>query len=254
MVTSIISWNVNGIRAVQKKGFIDWLHSENPDILCIQETKAHKEQLDDALISPKGYVTHWHSGIKKGYSSVATFSKEEPLSVSTLEIEEFDNEGRAQIIEFKTVTVLNCYFPNSQPERARLDYKLRFNNAILDKMNELTAAGKNVVLCGDYNVAHTAIDLKNPKPNENNAGYYIEERNWMSKFLDNGYIDTFRHFNKDPDHYTWWSYRFKARERNIGWRIDYHAVNESFINQVKESIILKEILGSDHCPIKLVLK
>ncbi|OGI11534.1 MAG: exodeoxyribonuclease III [Candidatus Margulisbacteria bacterium GWF2_35_9] len=247
----LISWNINGIRAIQKKGFLDWLDQESPDILCVQEIKANQSQLDEELINPVGYISSWQSATKAGYSGTAVFCKKQPKSVLNLGIDEFDSEGRVQILEFDQFSLINTYFPNSQPERKRLDYKLRFFDAILKYSNKAVANGKNIIMCGDYNVAHTAIDLANPKTNENNAGYYIEERDAMSKFLSNGYVDTFRHFHKEPNQYTWWSYRTNARERNIGWRIDYFTVNETFMSKVKSAGIMPNVLGSDHCPISL---
>lgn len=249
----IISWNVNGIRAAEKKGLFQWLKESNPDVLCIQETKAQPDQLDETFY-PEGYHVHFMSAEKKGYSGVAVYSKEEPLSVENLGIEDFDSEGRTIIAHFKNFTVVNCYFPNSQAEGARLDYKTGFNNAILVKCDELVNSGKNVILCGDYNVAHKPIDLANPKRNEKNPGYLPEEREWMTLFLDAGYVDTFRQFNKEPEQYTWWSYRMNARAKNIGWRIDYHCVNQAFMPRVKDSIILPEVMGSDHCPVEITVE
>ncbi len=250
----IYSWNVNGIRAAQKKGLIDWILKTDMDILAIQETKAQEEQLDDELLKINGYKSYFRSALKKGYSGVALYTKEEPESIDILELDEFDNEGRTIIAHYNYFSLLNCYFPNSQGEGARLDYKIDFCNAILEKCHSLVKSGKNIVLCGDYNIAHTAIDLKNPKTNEKNAGYLPEERDWMSKFIDAGYTDTFRKLHpNEPGHYTWWSYRFKAREKDIGWRIDYHCVNNSFADKVVDSKIHKKVMGSDHCPLSLEL-
>lgn len=248
----IYSWNVNGIRAAQKKGLIDWIKRTNMDIVAIQETKAQEEQLEDSLLKIDGYNSYFESAKRKGYSGVAIYSKKPPLKIENLGIDEFDSEGRTIIAYYKGFVLVNCYFPNSQGEGARLDYKLSFCDAILKKCNELTKSGQNIVLCGDYNIAHTAIDLKNPKSNEKNAGYLPEEREWMSKFLDSGYTDTFRHFHpNEPGHYTWWSYRFKARDKDIGWRIDYHCVNNNFSDKVLKSQIHKNIMGSDHCPLSI---
>jgi exodeoxyribonuclease-3 len=250
----ILSWNVNGIRAVAKKGFIDWLKNESPDILAIQETKAQIDQLDDELINIDGYKSHFMSATRKGYSGTALYLKEVPESVENLGCEEFDDEGRTIIAHFKNFTLINCYFPNSQEEGKRLDYKIEFCDAILNKCNELVSSGKNVVLCGDYNIAHTEIDLKNPKTNQKNPGFLPEEREWMTKYLDAGYADVFRRFHPDEkDHYTWWSYRFSAREKNVGWRIDYHCVNEDFFKKVIRSEIRNDVMGSDHCPVSIEL-
>jgi exodeoxyribonuclease-3 len=250
---NIYSWNVNGIRAIQKKGFINWINLESPDILCIQETKSQKEQLDKELLEINGYNSYFFSAKKKGYSGVAVYTKIEPKEVRNLGIDEFDFEGRYIELEYDAFVLINCYFPNSQKEGKRLDYKLKFNEAIKNRCNELVGFGKNIVLCGDFNVAHKEIDLKNPKSNEKNPGFLPEEREWIDAFLMEGYIDTFRYFYPQEEKYTWWSYKFKSRERNIGWRIDYHIVNKGFLNNIEESLILNEVMGSDHCPIVLRL-
>jgi len=250
----IYSWNVNGIRASEKKGIIEWIKTTNPDILAIQETKAQQNQLSNELLNIEGYKSYWFSAERKGYSGVALYSRIEPDNIERLGIDEFDMEGRTIIAHYPDFVVINCYFPNSQQEGARLDYKIRFCNAILDKCDSLVSTGKNIILCGDYNIAHTPIDLKNPKANEKNAGYLPEERKWISKFLSSGYIDTFRKFypNK-PGHYSWWSYRFNARKNDAGWRIDYHCVNKSFIDNVTDAEIHKSVMGSDHCPVSITL-
>jgi exodeoxyribonuclease-3 len=250
---TVVSWNVNGIRAAQKKGFIDWLGQSGADICCVQETKAQPDQLDDELLAPEGYQAIWRSAERKGYSGVAAFVREEPLSVDILGSDEFDAEGRTMILEYPEFSILNCYFPNSQAEGARIDYKIAFCDAILEKCRELVGQGRNIVLCGDYNIAHKPIDLANPKQNEKNPGYLPEERAWMTKFLGAGFVDTFRMFCDAPEQYTWWSYRFKAREKNIGWRIDYHCVNEGFAEKVKTSTIQAGVMGSDHCPVTIEL-
>ena len=250
----IYSWNVNGIRACAKKGFREWLLKTSPDILAIQEIKAVPEQLDDDLLNINGYQSYWFSAKRKGYSGVALYCKKEPIELEPLGIDDFDSEGRTVIAHYPAFTLINCYFPNSQGEGKRLDYKLTFCDAILEKCNSLVDKGKNIVLCGDYNIAHTAIDLKNPKTNEKNAGYLPQEREWMSTFLSAGYTDTFRKFHPDePGHYSWWSYRFQARERNIGWRIDYHCVNNRFADKITEVKIHKDVMGSDHCPVSVIL-
>lgn len=250
----IISWNVNGIRAISQKGFFDWLGQEQPDFLCVQETKAQPDQLTEAILAPKGYRSVWHSAQRKGYSGVATYFKKEPLSVTGMGISDYDCEGRVQALEYKNFTLINAYFPNSQEERARIQYKVAFCDDMIKFCNKLVKAGQNIILCGDYNIAHEPIDLARPKENENSAGYYIEERESMAKFLQAGYVDTFRHFTKDPGHYTWWSYRGGARERNVGWRIDYHCVNKDFIKKVKDSHILPHVMGSDHCPVSVTVQ
>lgn len=248
------SWNVNGIRACAKKGFVDWTVNTAPDILAIQETKAHPDQLDESLLKIPGYQSYWFSAQRKGYSGVALYCKEEPEKLEQLGVEAFDNEGRTIIAHYPAFTLINCYFPNSQPEGVRLDYKLAFCQAVLKKCDDLAAEGKNLVLCGDFNIAHTPIDLKNPKANESNPGYLPEEREWMTTYLGAGYTDTFRKFHPDePGHYTWWSYRFKAREKDIGWRLDYHCVNNDFTSAVNNVNIHKNIMGSDHCPVSISL-
>lgn len=250
---TVLSWNVNGIRAIQGKGFLDWLQRQAPDILCVQEIKATPEQLDAALLSPPGYQALWQPAERKGYSGVGVYVRHEPISVAPLGTPEFDAEGRTQILEYPDLTVLNCYFPNSQEEGARLAYKIAYCDAVLERCDALVAAGRDVLVCGDFNIAHKAIDLENPKANEHNAGYLPEERAWMDRFLSAGYVDTFRTFCGAPRCYTWWSYRFRAREKNVGWRIDYHCVNERLRQRVHESTIMAEVMGSDHCPIRIVI-
>jgi exodeoxyribonuclease-3 len=251
----IISWNVNGIRAVEKRGFLDWLEKESPDVLCLNETKAEPGQLPPKLINPQGYRSLWASAKKRGYSGVAIYSKTEPLNVRFMGKAEFDCEGRTLVADFNDFTLIAAYFPNSQDAGARLEYKLAFCAAMLRLCNALVKKGRHIVLCGDYNIAHTPIDLARPKANEGNAGYLPEERAWMDKFTKAGYVDTFRHFHPgETGHYTWWSYMGTARERNIGWRIDYHCVDSGFLPRVKSSIIRPEVAGSDHCPVEIVLE
>lgn len=250
----IYSWNVNGIRAVQKKGFVDWVLNENPDILCIQETKAHIEQLDQELINIEGYYSYFCSGEKKGYSGVATYTKEKPIKVEYgIGIERFDNEGRILITHFEKFVLLNIYFPNGQKDDERLNYKMEFYDAILDYCENLKNEGKRLIICGDYNTAHKEIDLKNPKSNKDRSGFLPMERAWIDKFISYGYIDTYRHFYPEEEKYSWWSYRFKSREKNIGWRIDYHFVSDNLMNMVEGAEILNDVMGSDHCPVTLNL-
>jgi len=251
----IISWNVNGIRAVEKRGFLDWLEKESPDVLCLNETKAEPGQLSPRLVSPQGYHSVWASAKKRGYSGVAIYSKIEPQNVRFMNKAEFDCEGRTLVADFDGFTLIAAYFPNSQDAGARLDYKLAFCGAMLRLCNSLVKKGRHILLCGDYNIAHTPIDLARPKANEGNAGYLPEERAWMDKFTKAGYVDTFRHFHPgETGHYTWWSYMGTARERNIGWRIDYHCVDSAFLPRVKSSVIRPEVEGSDHCPVEIVLE
>jgi exodeoxyribonuclease-3 len=256
----ILSWNVNGIRAVEKRGFIPWVGEESADFLCIQETKARPEQLSEDLLHPRDkegrpYFSYWASAKKAGYSGVALYSKREPLEVKPLGVGEFDDEGRVLQADFKNFVLISAYFPNSQDAGARLGYKLAFCAAILELCNRLVSRGRHLVLCGDYNIAHTPIDLARPRENEGNAGYLPEERAWMDAFTGAGYVDTFRHFHAgEPNHYSWWSYRMNARERNVGWRIDYHCVDPAFLPQVTGTGIRSEVYGSDHCPVELELK
>ena len=258
MIKNIISWNVNGIRAVEKKGFIDWLFEESPDVLCLQETKAEPSQLSDALRQPASnlasYKTFWSASRRKGYSGVAIFSKEEPKDVRYIDIEDIDAEGRVIVADYGGYSVISAYFPNSQEEGVRLAYKLHFCDEILKLCDGIVEKGENVILVGDYNIAHKPIDLANPIRNEGNPGYLPEERAWMDHFISSGYVDTFRSFCKEAGQYTWWSYRFSARAKNIGWRLDYACVNESFFKQVHSSVILKDVMGSDHCPVKITVK
>jgi exodeoxyribonuclease-3 len=256
----VLSWNVNGIRAVEKRGFVRWVQDESPDILCIQETKASPEQLSGDLIRPvdkegKPYFSYWASAKKKGYSGTAIYSRLEPLEVRPLGIPAFDDEGRVLQADYQDFVLICAYFPNSQDEGARLEYKLDFCASMLKHCNSLTAKGRHLVLCGDYNIAHTPIDLARPKENEGNAGYLPGERAWMDTFTGAGYVDTFRYFRPgEGGHYSWWSYRGGARDRNVGWRIDYHCVDPGFMPRVRSAIIRSEVRGSDHCPIELELE
>lgn len=251
----IYSWNVNGLRAVAKKNFLEWIGKENPDILCIQETKLQENQLEDNIKNVEGYYSYFSFAQKKGYSGVATYTKEEPISVKHgIGIEKFDLEGRILITEFEDFTLLNIYFPNGQRDEERLQYKLDFYEALFNYCDELFEEGKKLVICGDYNTAHNEIDLKNPKANEKASGFLRIERDWLDKIIERGYTDTFRNMNPDKIKYSWWSYRFKARERNAGWRIDYHFVSNNLLDRVENTEILNEVYGSDHCPVMLELK
>ena len=248
----IYSWNVNGIRAVVKKGFLEWVDQVSPDVLCLQETKAYPDQVPPHVAQLDGYHTTWNPAQRKGYSGVVTFSKEKPKSIHLgMGIERFDVEGRYIRLEFPKFDLLNIYFPNGTSGEERLQYKLDYYDAFLEHCEALRAEGKELVICGDVNTAHKAIDLKNPKPNEKNSGFLPIERAWMDKFVDHGYVDTFRQFNQEPDQYSWWTYRANARERNIGWRIDYFFVTEGLIKRVKNAFIAPEVMGSDHCPVGL---
>jgi exodeoxyribonuclease-3 len=254
MPTEILSWNVNGLRSVMQKGFLPWLESTQPDILCIQESRVMPDELPQEHREPKGYTSFWMPAEKKGYSGVAVYTKKEPESVTNFGISEFDAEGRVQVIEYPQFTIINGYFPNSQPERKRIQYKLDFLTAMQKFCKGLVKKGKNVIVCGDYNIAHTEIDLARPKENVESPGYLPEEREAMTGFLENGFVDTFRHFTPEPGHYSWWSYRANARAKNVGWRIDYHCVNQDFMPRVKNAYILCNVTGSDHCPVGVTLK
>ncbi len=229
------------------------MQQEKPDILCLQETKAQPEQLSEALRAPAGYHAYFASAERKGYSGLAVYSRTKPRSVEQMGIPAFDQEGRLLALEFPGFYFLGAYFPNSQDGGRRLDYKLEFCDAILRLLNDLTRSGFDLVLSGDYNIAHRPIDLARPEENEDSAGYLPEERDWMEKLTTSGYVDTFRAFTPDPGNYTWWSYRGGARRRNIGWRIDYHCVNAGLMEQVNSSTIRPEVGGSDHCPVELAI-
>ena len=251
-MTKLISWNVNGLRACVTKGFLDYFREADADVFCLQETKLQAGQIDLPL---PGYHQYWNYAEKKGYSGTAMFTKEEPLSVSCgIGAEEHDKEGRVITAEFPDYYVVTCYTPNSQVGLARLPYRREWNAAFLAYLKGLEEK-KPVVFCGDLNVAHREIDLKNPKTNRKNAGFTDEERADFTALLDAGFIDTFRYFYPDAEGiYSWWSYRFKAREKNAGWRIDYFCVSESLKDRLESASIHTEVYGSDHCPVEVVLK
>ena len=251
----LISWNVNGVRAVLKKGFLDLLLEQKFDIVCIQETKASPDKLPREVKNIPGYHRYFVSAERKGYSGVALFSKEKPLNIETgMGMEEFDREGRIIRADYENFTLLNIYFPNGKASQERLAYKMAFYKTFLAYANRLVAEGKKLVICGDVNTAHKEIDLAHPKANEKISGFLPEERAWLDKFLTSGYIDTFRMFNKEGENYTWWSMRTRARERNVGWRLDYFFVSENMQENVKDASILSKIMGSDHCPVGLDLE
>lgn len=250
----IYAWNVNGLRAIEKKGFLDWVQHEHPDILCLQETKIQAEQLTYNLRNIPGYHSYFSCAERKGYSGVATYSRQKPLAVHHgIGIDRFDREGRIIVAEYPVFTHLNIYFPNSQKGEERLIYKLEFHQAVLDYCDRLVAEGKKVVISGDFNTAHREIDLKNPKANVGTSGFLPVERAMMDKFLSRGYVDTFRQLHPDTVKYSWWSYIYNARSRGAGWRIDYHLVSENLFNQVTGADILDHVMGSDHCPVSLEL-
>lgn len=251
----LISWNVNGIRAADKKGLFDWFKSESPDFFCLQEIKALPDQFPPYLRNTPGYHIYINSAERKGYSGVATFAKKQPLSVKNgFGIEKFDREGRILITEYSSFVLFNIYYPNGKKDDERLSYKLEFYDTFLAYADNLKAEGKNIVVCGDFNTAHKEVDLAHPKENEKYSGFLPVERAWMDIFVDHGYIDTFRHFNKEPGQYSWWTYRANARERNIGWRIDYFFVNKEFLPNIKNAFIMQDVMGSDHCPVGLEIE
>lgn len=246
----LISWNVNGLRAVVKKDFIETFNTLNADIFSVQETKLHQDQIDLEL---PGYHQYFFDAIRKGYSGTAVFTKEEPINVTRgLGIEDLDTEGRTLTLEFPKFYLINSYSPNSQQELKRLDFKLSYNDALHDYMKKLSEK-KPVILCGDLNVAHKEIDLKNDKTNHHNPGFSDEERQKFTELLDDGFVDSFRYLHPEEVKYSWWSYRFNARKNNSGWRIDYFVVSENGKNMIDKAEILNDIYGSDHCPIELDL-
>jgi len=247
-------WNVNGIRAACKKGFLEWLDTERPDILGIQESKISAEFLDPAFVTPPGYTSYWSHADKKGYSGVALFTRDKPVSVTEgLGIAHFDSEGRVLVADYGEFVFYTIYYPNGQRSDERLQYKLAFYDAFFAHINAMRDAGRHVVVCGDFNTAHTALDLARPRENVNVSGFLPIERAWMDQFVAAGYVDTFRLFTAEGGHYSWWNMRSRARERNVGWRIDYFFVDEGFMPKVSDARILPEIMGSDHCPITLTL-
>ena len=251
----ILCWNVNGIRAVMKKGFLDFLEEEGADALCLQETKIKEGQLTQEMMNPLGYFSNWAHAEKAGYSGVATFSKERPEAVQVeLGNGRHDGEGRLVMTEFEDFVLVNVYIPNGGRGEDRIKFKLDYYDEMLDMLEKLRKAGKNVVVCGDFNTAHNPIDLARPRENEKNTGFLPVERAWLDKFTKAGWVDVFRHLHPETyDAYTWWSFRSGARERNVGWRIDYFFVNEEMLDKVKKAWILSDVMGSDHCPIGLEL-
>ncbi|GLI89389.1 exodeoxyribonuclease III [Bacillus subtilis] len=248
----LISWNVNGLRAVMRKmDFLSYLKEEDADIICLQETKIQDGQVD---LQPEGYHVYWNYAVKKGYSGTAVFSKQEPLQVIYgIGVEEHDQEGRVITLEFENVFVMTVYTPNSRRGLERIDYRMQWEEALLSYILELDQK-KPVILCGDLNVAHQEIDLKNPKANRNNAGFSDQERGAFTRFLEAGFVDSFRHVYPDLEGaYSWWSYRAGARDRNIGWRIDYFVVSESLKEQIEDASISADVMGSDHCPVELII-
>ena len=254
----LISWNVNGLRAVFKKDFVQSVQQIDADILALQETKLQEPQLTDDMRNIEGYESYWSfATLKKGYSGVGAYSRLKPCAVNTnLGISTFDNEGRIVELDFDDFIFFNVYFPNGQMSEERLQYKLDFYESFFNYTDAYKKQGRSLIITGDCNTAHNEIDLKNPKANQNTSGFLRIERDWLDRIVENGYVDTFRHFHPDTVKYSWCTYRFKARDRNIGWRIDYFFVTNDIIDKgwIKEAFIDNDIFGSDHCPIGLVLE
>ncbi len=251
---SILSYNVNGIRAAERKGFFNWLAEESPDILCIQETKAQKEQLDETFTAPEGYHTFWYSAEKKGYSSVAIFSKLKPNHVEYgCGIPVYDKEGRILRADYDKFSIISAYFPSGTSGDIRQKFKEAFLDDMFDYISDLKKEIPNLIISGDYNICHRPIDIHDPVRNKKSSGFLPQERQWISKLIDSGFVDTFRKFNQDPDHYSWWSYRAGARAKNKGWRIDYQMVAKSIAENCVGAEILPEVIHSDHCPIKILM-
>ncbi len=252
----LVSWNVNGLRAVHQKGFLSWLHQTQPDILGLQETKCHPDQLPPELRQPPGYYTYWATAEKKGYSGVALYSKQEPLSVQIgLGLAEFDREGRTIVAEYDQFVLVIAYFPNGSHDHSRVPFKMAYKAAFLDSCNQLREQGKRVIFCGDVNTSHQEIDLARPKQNQHATGFLPEERAWIDQIVAQGYRDTFRSLYPDRrGAYSWWAYFTGSREKNVGWRLDYFFTSPEAWPLVVDAAIHAEVVGSDHCPVSLTLR
>lgn len=255
MSIKLTSWNVKGIRAISKKpDFWNWFKNNDADIVNLQDTRAQLNEIPDELYNIDGYYSFFNTADRKGYSSVASYSKIRPIKVVRgMENSEMDKEGRILRMDYNDFILLNVYFPNSGPKGEKLDSKIEFCNELTNYILELKDAGNNIVIAGDVNIAHEPIDVAKPKEDKRRSGFLPAERDWLSEFLDLGFVDTFRMFNKDEGNYTWWSYRYHARDRNLGWRLDYFFVNKEFKNKVLSATIESDVMGSDHCPITLEL-
>ena len=250
----ITTWNVTGFRAVLNKGNFGWVADESPDILCLQEVKAKEEQIEDSLRRMDGYDVVWNAAERPGYSGTAVYFRHEPISIGCgLDVPEFDNEGRVIRLEYSDFFLYNIYFPNGGEENQRVPFKLNFYARLLEICDAHHARGENVIITGDFNTAHREIDLANPKANEKNTGFLPEERVWIDKFLEHDFVDIFRHLYPDRVGYTWWTYRMNARARNIGWRLDYFLVSRGLVGKTADVVIHDEVMGSDHCPVSLIL-
>ncbi len=251
----ITTWNVNGYRAILRKDALQWVPDVNPDVLCLQETKLQIDQITEEEAIIDGYESVWHSAERKGYSGVATFHKKPPVEVEKgMGIEKFDTEGRVIRSKFDDFYLYNIYFPNGGQSNDRVPFKLEFYDELLQICDDLHSKGKKVIITGDFNTAHNEIDLANPKSNEKNTGFLPEERVWIDKYLEHQFVDAYRELYPERVQYTWWTYRFNARTNNVGWRLDYFLVSESLMNNIDDVLIHTDIMGSDHCPVTLILK
>jgi len=252
---TLASWNVNGVRAITKKGFYDWLAKHKPDIVGIQETKISADQLHPDLTAPPGYVSYWSHAEKRGYSGVALYVREKPVSITEgIGNKKFDSEGRALVADYGDFVLLNIYYPNGKASEDRLNFKLGYYDAFLKYAEKLKKSGKKIIVCGDFNTAHKEIDLEHPKLNVNISGFMPVERAWMDKFVSRGYVDTFRLVSDKPKNYTWWHVMTGARARNVGWRIDYFFTSQDLVKNLDHATIESDVMGSDHCPVTLKLK
>jgi len=255
MDLKIISYNVNGLRAALTKGFLNWLQTENPDIICIQETKLQQHQIDEKLFQNLGYHTYWHSAVKKGYSSVAIFSKLKPDCVEIgMNIIKYDCEGRILRMDWGEISILCTYFPSGSSGDERQAYKMEFLDDFLKYIHQLKQQRPNLIICGDHNICHKNIDINHPEKHQNYSGFLPEERKWFDSYIEAGFVDTFRLFNNKPNIYSWWSYRAGARPKNLGWRIDYNMVSQELKEKVTEASILTDVFHSDHCPVRMCLR
>jgi len=253
----IFTWNVNGLRAALGKGLTDWVQAQSPDVLCLQEVRAKREQIDGAALGElEAGFAHgtWNPGSRPGYSGVMTLAKQEPLEVHLeMGVPEFDLEGRLICTRHPAFLLYNIYFPNGGRDHSRVAYKLTFYERLLEICDDLHARGEEIILCGDFNTAHREIDLRNPKQNENNTGFLPEEREWIDRYLEHGFEDAYRSLYPDRVEYTWWTYRMNARARNVGWRLDYFLVSQGLMDRVRDVVVHDEVPGSDHCPVALLI-
>ena len=248
----IITYNLNGIRAAMSKGLIDWISQVSPDVLCVQEIKANPDQVGVFEFEELGYHHYWYPAQKKGYSGVAIFTKQKPKHIEYgCGIKEYDDEGRILRIDFEEFSVMSVYHPSGSSGDLRQAFKMEWLGAFLNYINQLKATYPNLVICGDFNICHKAIDIHNPKSNANTSGFLPEEREWMEQFINSGFVDSFRYFNQEPHQYSWWSYRAGSRAKNLGWRIDYNFVTDNLKNKISRSVILPSAIHSDHCPVLL---